>query len=128
MPDLLPQRGEKRIGGCRPVFTKRLAEWQAAALRLGQRRVQTAHAGVDPRKRFGVVTAARIDRNLLAPDERAGKPGWGMVISYPGGFFFNGYQNIYSAILRQKSTVFEPGEWMVWIFCATRSLRNATRT
>lgn len=49
-----------------------LAQWKEAGIKIGHRRVQLRHAGVDQHTRIGMVDDVHVDRHPLALDEQLG--------------------------------------------------------
>ena len=62
-----------------------LAQWTEAGIKVGRRRVQLRHAGVDQHTRIGMVDDVHVDRHPLALGEQVGNLDW-----RDGDFLFHG--------------------------------------
>jgi len=62
-----------------------LAQWTEAGIKIGRRRVQLRHAGVDQHTRIGMVDDVHVDRYPLALGEQIGNLDW-----RDGDFLFQG--------------------------------------
>src|SRR5262249_50500927 len=52
------------------------AQWTEAGIKVGHRRVQLRHAGVDQHARIGMVDDVHVDRHPLALGEQVGNADW----------------------------------------------------
>jgi hypothetical protein len=53
-----------------------LAQWMQAGIKIGHRRVQLRHAGVDQHTRIGMVDDMHVDRHPLAFSKQVGNEDW----------------------------------------------------